>query len=99
MTIVAVLLCVEVVADKIPALDSVNDAIQTVVRPTSGGIVFGAGTASQTAAVTDPGRLRLVRPMDPDRDRCRRGPGDAPDEDRRAARRQRRDRRYGGTGA
>jgi len=55
MVIVAVLLTVEVVADKIPALDSVNDAIQTVVRPTAGGIVFGAGTASQTAAVTDPG--------------------------------------------
>lgn len=55
MVIVAVLLMVEVVADKIPALDSVNDAIQTVVRPTAGGIVFGAGTASQTAAVADPG--------------------------------------------
>ena len=53
--IVAVLLAIEVVADKIPALDSINDAIQTVVRPTAGGIVFGAGTASQTAAVTDPG--------------------------------------------
>ena len=55
LTIVAALLCVEFVADKIPALDSVNDVIQTFVRPTSGGIVFGAGTASQTAAVTDPG--------------------------------------------
>jgi Domain of unknown function (DUF4126) len=55
MAIVAVLLVVEIVADKIPALDSVNDAIQTFVRPTSGGIVFGSGTASQTAAVTDPG--------------------------------------------
>lgn len=55
LTIVAVLLAVEVVADKIPALDSVNDVIQTVVRPTAGGIVFGAGTAAQTAAVTDPG--------------------------------------------
>jgi len=55
LTIVAVLLAVEVVADKIPALDSVNDVVQTVVRPTAGGIVFGAGTAAQTAAVTDPG--------------------------------------------
>jgi large-conductance mechanosensitive channel len=50
-----VLLAVEVVADKIPALDSVNDAVQTVVRPTAGGIVFGSGTAAQTVAVTDPG--------------------------------------------
>lgn len=55
LAIVATLLTVEVVADKIPALDSVNDVIQTFVRPTSGGIVFGAGTASQTAAVADPG--------------------------------------------
>ncbi|MDO0975433.1 DUF4126 domain-containing protein [Mycolicibacterium frederiksbergense] len=55
MVIVGVLLAVEVVADKIPALDSVNDAIQTFVRPTAGGIVFGSGTAAQTAAVADPG--------------------------------------------
>jgi hypothetical protein len=55
MAIVAVLLVVEIVADKIPALDSVNDAIQTFVRPTAGGIVFGSGTASQTNAVADPG--------------------------------------------
>jgi Domain of unknown function (DUF4126) len=55
MTIVAALLVVEIVADKIPALDSVNDAIQTFVRPTAGGIVFGSGTAAQTSAVADPG--------------------------------------------
>ena len=54
MTIVGVLLAVEIVADKIPALDSINDAIQTFVRPTAGGIVFGSGTASETAAVADP---------------------------------------------
>jgi hypothetical protein len=55
MTIVAVLLVVEIVADKIPALDSINDIVQTFVRPTAGGIVFGSGTAAQTSAVTDPG--------------------------------------------
>ncbi|MDZ4268597.1 MAG: DUF4126 domain-containing protein [Mycobacterium sp.] len=55
MTIVAVLLVIEIVADKVPALDSVNDIIQTFVRPTAGGIVFGSGTAAQTSAVTDPG--------------------------------------------
>jgi hypothetical protein len=55
LTIVGVLLAVEVVADKVPALDSVNDAVQTVVRPTAGGIVFGSGATAQTAAVTDPG--------------------------------------------
>lgn len=55
MLIVGVLLTVEIVADKIPALDTVNDTVQTFVRPTAGGIVFGSGTAAQTAAVTDPG--------------------------------------------
>lgn len=55
MAIVAILLVVEIVADKVPALDSVNDAIQTFVRPTAGGIVFGSGTAAQTNAVADPG--------------------------------------------
>jgi hypothetical protein len=54
IAIVAVLLVVEIVADKVPALDSVNDAVQTFVRPTAGGIVFGSGTAAQTAAVSDP---------------------------------------------
>ena len=54
MGIVAVLLAVEIVADKIPALDSINDMVQTFVRPTAGGIVFGSGTAAQTAAVSDP---------------------------------------------
>lgn len=55
MTIVAVLLAIEIVADKVPALDSVNDIVQTFVRPTAGGIVFGSGTAAQTATVNDPG--------------------------------------------
>jgi hypothetical protein len=54
IAIVAALLAVEIVADKVPALDSINDTVQTFVRPTSGGIVFGSGTAAQTAAVTDP---------------------------------------------
>jgi hypothetical protein len=53
--ILAVLLAIEVVADKVPAVDSVNDVLQTVVRPASGGLVFGAASASQTATVSDPG--------------------------------------------
>ncbi len=57
IAIVAILLVVEIVADKIPALDSVNDVVQTFVRPTAGGIVFGSGTAAQTAAITDPGEF------------------------------------------
>jgi hypothetical protein len=53
--ILAVLLAIEVVADKVPAVDSVNDVLQTVVRPASGGLVFGAASASQTVTVSDPG--------------------------------------------
>ncbi|MEO2132930.1 DUF4126 domain-containing protein [Microbacterium sp.] len=52
--ITGVLLVVEIVADKIPAVDSVNDVLQTVVRPASGGIAFGAGASAQTVRVDDP---------------------------------------------
>lgn len=52
--ILAVLLVLEIVADKIPAVDTINDWIQTVVRPAAGGIVFGSGTTAETAVVTDP---------------------------------------------
>jgi hypothetical protein len=55
LLILAILLSIEVVADKVPVVDHVNDVIQTVVRPASGGLVFGAGSASQTATVSDPG--------------------------------------------
>jgi len=52
--ILGVLLVIEVIADKIPAVDSINDVIQTVVRPVSGGIAFGTGSSSGTAVVDDP---------------------------------------------
>jgi hypothetical protein len=54
LAILAVLLAVEFVADKVPVVDHANDVIQTAVRPTSGGLVFGAGSGAQTATVTDP---------------------------------------------
>ena len=54
--ILGVLLVIEFVADKIPAVDSVNDWIQTLVRPSAGGLAFGSGSASQTVAVPDPAR-------------------------------------------
>ncbi|WP_418605957.1 DUF4126 family protein [Georgenia sp. SUBG003] len=57
LVILAVLLLTEVVADKVPVVDSANDALQTLVRPAAGGVVFAAGSASETAAVTDPGTL------------------------------------------
>jgi hypothetical protein len=40
--VLAVLLAIEMTADKIPAVDSVNDVIQTVVRPAAGAIIFAA---------------------------------------------------------
>ncbi|MFR9779243.1 DUF4126 domain-containing protein [Micromonospora sp. MS34] len=52
--ILAVLLAVEVVADKVPVVDHVNDVVQTVVRPTAGGLAFGAGSSSETVTVSDP---------------------------------------------
>lgn len=54
LAILAVLLAVEVVADKVPVVDHVNDVVQTVVRPTAGGLAFGAGASSETVTVTDP---------------------------------------------
>lgn len=52
--VLGALLCVEAVVDKVPALDTVNDVLQSVVRPASGGLVFSAGASSSTAAVTNP---------------------------------------------
>ncbi|MFZ3071445.1 MAG: DUF4126 domain-containing protein [Anaerolineaceae bacterium] len=46
--VLAALCLVEFVADKIPAVDHVNDAIQTFVRPTAGAIVFAASAGSLT---------------------------------------------------
>lgn len=46
--ILGVLAVVEFVADKVPAVDHVNDAIQTFVRPVAGAIVFAASTNAVT---------------------------------------------------
>jgi hypothetical protein len=43
--LIAVLLVIEIVADKIPAVDTVNDGIQTFIRPAAGAILF-AGSAN-----------------------------------------------------
>lgn len=57
IAILAVLLAVEVVADKVPVVDHINDIVQTVVRPTAGGLAFGAGSGSETVTVSDPGQF------------------------------------------
>ena len=41
------LLLAEMVLDKIPAVDSVNDAVQTFIRPASGGVVFAATSVAK----------------------------------------------------
>jgi hypothetical protein len=42
LIILAVLLIIEFTVDKIPAVDTVNDVIQTVFRPAAGAILFAA---------------------------------------------------------
>ena len=46
--VLVVLSLVEAVADKVPAVDHVNDAIQTFIRPTAGALVFAASAGSIT---------------------------------------------------
>ena len=42
--VLSVLLLVEVLVDKIPAVDTANDVIQTFIRPAAGAILFAATT-------------------------------------------------------
>lgn len=55
--ITGILLVVEIVADKVPAVDSVNDVLQTAIRPAAGGIVFGAGSSAEALTLDDPATL------------------------------------------
>ncbi len=48
LVILVVMLTVEIVADKVPAVDSVNDLIGTVVRPASGAAIFAGTNQSLT---------------------------------------------------
>jgi hypothetical protein len=47
--LLVVLLIIEMLVDKVPAVDSINDAIQTIVRPVAGAILF----AGSTSVITD----------------------------------------------
>ena len=42
----AVLLLTEVVVDKVPAFDTINDAVQTFIRPSMGGLLSAATAAA-----------------------------------------------------
>lgn len=44
--ILSVLLIIEVVADKVPAVDTANDVINTVIRPAAGAILFAANSGT-----------------------------------------------------
>jgi hypothetical protein len=44
IALLAVLTLVEVLVDKIPAVDTINDIISTVVRPAAGAILFAASS-------------------------------------------------------
>lgn len=42
LILIGILLIIEMLADKIPAVNHINDVIQTVIRPAAGAIVFAA---------------------------------------------------------
>lgn len=46
--VLAVLAIVEFLVDKVPAADTVNDVIQTLIRPTAGAILFAASASVVT---------------------------------------------------
>jgi len=48
LILVSVLLIIEMLADKIPAVNHINDIIQTVIRPAAGAIVFAASAQTIT---------------------------------------------------
>lgn len=54
LLVFGVLLVVEMVADKVPVVDHINDLVGTVVRPAAGGLVFGATADAATLAIPDP---------------------------------------------
>ncbi|MGQ9684387.1 MAG: DUF4126 domain-containing protein [Anaerolineae bacterium] len=46
--LLVVLLIIEIVADKVPIVDTANDTVQTIVRPAAGAILFAASTNAIT---------------------------------------------------
>jgi len=43
--VIAILLCIELFADRIAVLDSANDVVQTLIRPAAGAILFAASSS------------------------------------------------------
>jgi hypothetical protein len=50
--VIGVFLCIELVVDKVPGVDHVNDVVQTLVRPCAGALVFAAATGAVEAIPT-----------------------------------------------
>ena len=48
LILIAVLTIIEMVADKVPAVNHINDIIQTIIRPAAGAIVFAASANAVT---------------------------------------------------
>ena len=48
LILLGILLIIEMLADKIPAVNHINDAIQTFVRPVAGAVAFAASTNTIT---------------------------------------------------
>lgn len=48
LILIALLTIVEMVADKVPAVNHINDIIQTIIRPVAGAIVFAASANAVT---------------------------------------------------
>ncbi len=44
LVVLAVLFLVETVLDKIPAVDTMNDVVQTLIRPAAGAVLFASGS-------------------------------------------------------
>ena len=48
--VLAVLLLIEMLVDKVPAIDTVNDTIQTFIRPIAGAVLFALGSGAISEA-------------------------------------------------
>lgn len=57
LLVLILLLLIEMTADKIPAVDSLNDGINTLIRPTAGAVLMAASTSSVES--TDPTAITI----------------------------------------
>lgn len=58
LAVLVVLLLIEMTADKIPAVDNINDGISTFIRPTAGALLMAASTSN--VENTDANALTII---------------------------------------